>query len=120
MKYENVLAHVDVNDFEGALSWYENLFGRPADRRPMDGTAEWQLSAGGGIQIYHTAGSPATVIVGVADVDDAIEEIAQRGIAATVDENLSGKFRLAVIKDPSGNTIVLSSAPSATEDQLLG
>ena len=116
MKYENVLAHLDVNDFEGALSWYEKLFGRPADGQPMEGTAEWQLSAGGGIQIYRNAGSAATVVLGVADVDDAVDEIVGRGISATVDEKLSGKFRLAFVNDPAGNTIVLSSRPPATSN----
>ena len=66
MEFDNVLAHLDVGDFDGALSWYEKFFGRKADRRPMDGTAEWQLSAGGGIQIYRDAGAAATVVLGVA------------------------------------------------------
>ena len=116
MKFENVLAHFDVDDFDEALSWYEQFFGRPADQRPMDGTAEWQLSSGGGIQIFRSAGSPATVVLGVADVDNIVSEIVGRGIEAAVDEKLSGKFRLAFVKDPADNTIVLSSRPPATRN----
>jgi len=114
MKFENVLAHLDVDDFDGALSWYERFFGRPADERPMDGTAEWQLSPGGGIQIFRSVGSPTTVVLGVADVDTIVEEIFGRGIVAAIDEKLSGKFRLAFVKNPADNTIVLSSRPPAT------
>jgi predicted enzyme related to lactoylglutathione lyase len=115
MEFENVLAHLDVGDFDGALSWYEKFFGRKADRRPMDGTAEWQLSAGGGIQIYGDSGAAATVVLGVEDVDNTLVEINGRGISVAVDETLSGKFRLAFVKDPAGNTIVLSSQPPATK-----
>jgi len=109
MKIENVLAHVDVSDFDRALSWYEKLFGRAADRNPMTGTAEWQLTENGGLQIYQQSGVPATVVLGVLEVDAAVEEITGRGIAASVDESLSGQFRIANLVDPDGNTIVLSS-----------
>lgn len=43
MIIRTVLAEMAVKDLTPELAWYERLFGRPADTRPMEGLAEWYL-----------------------------------------------------------------------------
>jgi hypothetical protein len=51
MPIEHVLAVVPVSDLERADAWYEALFGRPADNRPMPSLAEWQVTSAGWVQV---------------------------------------------------------------------
>ena len=51
MAIEHVLAVVPVSDLERADAWYEALFGRPADNRPMPGLVEWQVTGAGWVQV---------------------------------------------------------------------
>ena len=44
MTIEHVLAVIPVRDLSSAVLWYERLLGRPADNRPMDTLAEWQVT----------------------------------------------------------------------------
>jgi predicted enzyme related to lactoylglutathione lyase len=109
MAVVNVLPVLMVEDFDAAVTWYEALFGRAPDRRPMDGCVEWQLAGSGGVQVYRDAESAggSTVIIGVDDVDAYVAELGGRGIGAETFDVPSGQFRLATIQDPAGNTITL-------------
>ena len=110
MSYVNVLPSLQVSDLETTVDWYERLFGRAPDRRPMDGCVEWQLAATGGLQIFRNPGNTAaaTVIIGLDDLDTQVVELGRRGIVVEAYDVPSGQFRLAQLRDPSGNTIVLS------------
>lgn len=110
MSIINVLSTLQVDDFDAALTWYESLFGRAPDRRPMDGLAEWQLTAGGGVQVYRNAAAAGatTVVIGVEDIDAHIADLAARGISAEASDVPSGRFRLATVQDPAGNAITFS------------
>jgi hypothetical protein len=52
MPIVSALAGIMVNNLDAAVAWYEKLLDRPADKRPMDGLAEWQMPDGGWIQVY--------------------------------------------------------------------
>jgi hypothetical protein len=43
MSIKNAIASVAVKDLGAAVQWYETLFGRPADSRPMAEVAEWNV-----------------------------------------------------------------------------
>src|SRR5690606_33548278 len=47
MTVVQLLAVVPTADFDTARAWYTRLAGRPADRSPMDGCDEWQLTGSG-------------------------------------------------------------------------
>jgi predicted enzyme related to lactoylglutathione lyase len=112
MAFTDVLTVLMVADFGSAAPWYERLFGRPPDRRPMANCAEWQVTAGGSVQVYQDPGHAGgtTVVVGVDDVDAHVRECAERGLAFTVADTPSGQFRLATVEDPAGNTVMLSQS----------
>jgi predicted enzyme related to lactoylglutathione lyase len=108
--YVNVLPSLQVESFNDTVNWYERLFARAPDRRPMDGCVEWQLASTGGLQVYRNpdGAAPATVIIGLDDLAAEIEALRGRGIDAEPYDVPSGQFRLAQIQDPSGNTVILS------------
>lgn len=69
MPINSVLAVLTVANFDAALAWYERFFARTADRRPMDGLAEWQVTDTASVQLVHDpdrAGS-ALLTLGVDD-----------------------------------------------------
>lgn len=110
MTMSNVFAVIPVVDFESARAWYERLWGRPADRNPMDGLAEWQITEGGAIQMLRDsdrAGS-AMLTVGVDDVDALITVLAERNLDVGAAQDTPGGFRITAITDPAGNIITLA------------
>lgn len=110
MQITNVLPTMQVDDFDEAVTWYEQLFGRAPDRRPIDGLAKWQLVTGGGVQVYRNAAAAGgtTVVINVQDIDADAADLAGRGIRAEPFDVPSGQFRLAMVEDPDGNTVTIS------------
>jgi predicted enzyme related to lactoylglutathione lyase len=111
MEIQNVLASVAVKDPAAAVEWYEKIFGRPADSRPMPAVAEWKFPSGGWIQVYHLAeragGCSCTFAV------DSLDEIARCLRKAGVDpgeEMSSARTRVLMIKDPDGNSLAFAQA----------
>lgn len=111
MTVTNVLAQVTTADFEAASRWCEALAGRPADEVSMAGTASWQLTPNGGIQLFADADHAGTgrVTIAVDDVDAHMAGIADRGLDRVVPQDTeSGQFRVAVVADPDGNTLTFA------------
>jgi predicted enzyme related to lactoylglutathione lyase len=109
MQIVNVLAVLMVDDFVTAAAWYERLFDRGPDRRPMATCAEWQLGPGGSIQVFQEADQAGgtTVVLGVDDVDAHVTHLTGRGFVLHVFDTPDGQFRRAAIQDPAGNTVML-------------
>ncbi len=116
MAITGIYAVVAVSDLDIALKWYERLLGRPADKLPMDGLAQWEFSTGGGVQLLrdaaHAGASLATIIVDnlQADIAALTERGSTDGTITTGD-----KARFATITDPEGNVITFAE-PIITTD----
>jgi hypothetical protein len=106
----NVLAHLELTEFDDGVAWYSKLFGREPDRRPMDGCAEWQLAGTGGVQVYDGENAPGTLIIGVSRIDETAADLATRDITLDITTVESGQFRVAALKDPSGNTVMFTES----------
>ena len=109
MQFQTVFAGTPVADHAAAQAWYERLLGRPADRRPMDGLAEWDLTAGGGIQVSIDAERAGTTVLtlSVDDLDGYAATLKGRGITVgTIETGVVSRF--AAVTDPDGNTIMLA------------
>ncbi|ODT72728.1 MAG: hypothetical protein ABS75_02690 [Pelagibacterium sp. SCN 63-23] len=115
MTLTNVLAGIAVEDLAKSLAWYEYVFGRPADARPMADVAEWKLPGGGWVHVMtdeDRAGASFTVLV----VDDIAEELARLetyGIKP-VAKAIGDFFKTAKLRDPDGNMLVLSQPQQGT------
>ena len=109
MSFEHVLAVVPVSDLERSDAWYEALFGRPADNRPMPSLVEWQVTPAGWVQVTVDADRAGSGLLNLA-VDDLAafrEELATRGVDTDEIQEVSKGVELSAMSDPDGNTITL-------------
>jgi glyoxylase I family protein len=109
MPIEHVLAVVPVSDIERADAWYEALFGRPADNRPMPTLVEWQVTGAGWVQVTvdsDRAGS-AMLNFAVSDLAATRDELATRGVDTAEIQPVNKGVELSVTSDPDGNAITL-------------
>lgn len=115
MTITNALAGIAVEDTAEALDFYERLFGRPADARPMKDAAEWKLAGGGWVQVFtdaDRAGASSLTLV----VDDLAEELGRLALQGLtpVSKAMGDFFKTAKFRDPDGNQIILSQPQPGT------
>jgi catechol 2,3-dioxygenase-like lactoylglutathione lyase family enzyme len=106
-----VLANLGVSDLAQAERWYALVLGGPPAARPMEGLLEWNLVAGGGVQVWREparAGGSGCVLA-VDDLDDVAGRLAAAGVAHDGPQP-GGGARLLVLADPDGNRVVLTGA----------
>jgi glyoxylase I family protein len=109
MPIEHVLAVVPVSDLERADAWYEALFGRPADNRPMPSLVEWQVTDGGWVQVTVDTDRAGAGLLNFA-VDDLAatrNELATRGVDTGEIHPVTRGVELSATSDPDGNAITL-------------
>jgi predicted enzyme related to lactoylglutathione lyase len=109
MTITNALASVAVNDLTRSMTWYQKLFGREADSRPMPEVAEWQFKGGGWLQVYQLkerAGA-GSVTFAVSGLEDQIEQLRKIGIDSGK-PMVSERVKVVMIKDPDGNSIAFA------------
>ena len=109
MSFTAVMPALAVSDFDAGVAWYERFFGRPADRRPMDGLAEWDVTEGGTVQVVRDVdrAGRATATLAVDNLDTTISDLNSRGLH--VGDVVEGAVaKLTRIDDPEGNTLILA------------
>jgi glyoxylase I family protein len=109
MALKNVLAGVAVKNLEEAEVWYDTLFGRAPDTRPMDELVEWQLPGGGWLQVFvseERAGKCSITLV-EDDFQGRLEEL-NRLKLQILSVVQSEKVRVCIIHDLDGNQIVFA------------
>lgn len=109
MSIEHLLAVVPVSDLEVANAWFEKLFGRSADNNPMPVLVEWQVIAGGWVQVFVDAERAGTGLLNFAvdDLEAHVAEAGRRGLKPGAIEDVNKGVRLATLADPDGNVIRL-------------
>src|SRR5215203_6030069 len=109
MSIEHVLAVVPVSDLERADAWYEALFGRPADNRPMSTLVKWQVTRAGWVQVTVDRERAGCGLLNFA-VDDLAatrDELATRGVDTGEIQPVNKGVELSATTDPDGNAITL-------------
>jgi predicted enzyme related to lactoylglutathione lyase len=111
----NVLAGIAVDDLSEVLDFYQMLFGRPADARPMSEVAEWKLPGGGWVQVFtdaDRAGAGTLTLV----VDELAPELARLDLLGLkpVSKAMGDFFKTAKFRDPDGNQIIFSQPQPGT------
>ena len=105
-----VLAGLPVANVDTAIPWYEQLFGRPPDARPMPPLADWNFEHTGTLQLVEDAdrAGGGLVTFTVADLRSHMAAVAARGIdVAEIDDTTSDKVLFTSLRDPEGNSITL-------------
>jgi catechol 2,3-dioxygenase-like lactoylglutathione lyase family enzyme len=103
----HVLAVAPVTELDKACDFYERLFGRGPDNRPMDTLAEWRVTDTGWLQVFSGPGQVGTTSVNFA-VDDLaawLDGLLARGLDPGEVQDADKGVRLSSIDDPDGNTI---------------
>ena len=111
MLIKNALASVAVQDLDLAIKWYERLFGKTADSRPMPEVAEWKFERGGWLQVYQLperAGSGSFTLA-VNSIEELAAHLGKLGIN-TGESSSSEKVKTLMITDPDGNHIAFAEA----------
>jgi len=111
----NALAGIAVENLADALDFYERLFGRPADARPMGEVAEWKLPGGGWVHVSTDADRAGASMLTLI-VDDLSEELGRLSLQglAPVAKSVGDFFKTAKFRDPDGNQIVFSQPQAGT------
>ncbi|KKC37710.1 hypothetical protein WH87_08320 [Devosia epidermidihirudinis] len=111
----NALAGIAVDNLADALDFYERLFGRPADARPMGEVAEWKLPGGGWVHIATDADRAGASLVTLI-VDDLSEELGRLSLQGLmpVAKSMGDFFKTAKFRDPDGNQIIFSQPQHGT------
>ncbi len=114
MSILKVLAVAPVADMDASVGWYERLFGRPADARPMPSLADWHVTDSGWVQVFQDPerARSALLNLAVADLEAELAELSQRGIASGEVTTATKAGKLAVVADPDGNTVTLIEGPA--------
>ena len=109
MSITNALAGIAVDDLATALGWYEQVFGRPADARPMADVAEWKFSTGGWVQVFtdsDRAGASSVTLI-VDDLAALLVDFEAKGIVP-VSKRIGDYVKTAILRDPDGNQLIFS------------
>ena len=100
----DLYAGIPVNDYAGALAWYERLLGSPPSFFPHDTEAVWELAEHRSVYIVqrpeHAGHAMHTIIVD--DLDTLMAGIAQRGLEPAKRETYSNGVRKTTYVDPDG------------------
>jgi hypothetical protein len=111
MAITNALASLAVKDLRVSEPWYEKLFGRPADSRPMGEVVEWKFEGGGWLQVYEgpeRAGHGSCTLA-VTSLEEQIAALRGLGIG-TGEPSISPQVKVIMVKDPDGNSIAFAEA----------
>jgi hypothetical protein len=106
-KFNDIAAVVATRDYSAARSWYSRVIGREPDLEPVDGVAEWQITATAWLQLVEDpqrAGKSA-VRIGVADLGVQIAELTEFGIAAGEPAIIADTVKVVDVSDLDGNEV---------------
>ena len=111
MSIDNALASVAVKDLKAAVAWYEQLFERPADSRPMPEVAEWKFERGGWLQVYELPerAGQGSFTLSVSDIEDVVAQAQKLGID-TSNRSSGAMVKTLMITDLDGNHIAFAEA----------
>lgn len=89
--------------------WFEKVFGRPPDAKPMSGLVEWYHRGAAGLQLYedraHAGHGTLTLVVG--RLSEERERLVRAGLTPGPIE-VATTTTLVRMTDPDGNLIVLA------------
>lgn len=102
-----LFAAIPVSDFAASTEWYARLFGRPADIVVHESEVMWRLADAAWCYVLHDdrRAGHTVVTLCVADLGQALAELATRGIASGPVDSIGDSARKATIADLDGNSV---------------
>lgn len=124
-QFNGLTVCLQVGPTDEALHFYEDLFGRSPDFSTHADFHEWEISAGGWIQISTDNESPQ-VLPGrlrfdVPSIREAMAGLADLDVAITESFTLPGVVSIAEFEDPWGNKLgIYEDLASTSEAPVYG
>ena len=114
MAINTILAHLSVRDLSISEPWFEILFGRPADTRPMPGLVEWLHGDQAGLQLFEdsTKAGHGTLTLLVTGLSAMSVRLDAAGLKVNEIESATA-VDLIRLHDPDGNLVVLAEPKHA-------
>lgn len=111
MTLEKIYAQLSCSDLSASLEWFEQLFGRRPDARPMQGLVEWHLVRGAGFQLFEQPADAGhgTLTLIVAGLREEHARLAAAGLRPGEVEP-ADTTSLVRLRDPDDNLVVLAQA----------
>ena len=106
---EKIYAQLSCNDLSKSAAWFETLFGRAPDARPMDGLAEWHHADSAGLQLFEDAANAGrgTLTLIVRDLVGERARLSGNGLEPP-DIEPADTTSLLRLRDLDGNLVVLA------------
>lgn len=101
----DIAAAVATDRFDESLAWYTRLFGREPDLRPVEGVAEWQVTATAWLQLVTDAdrAGRSAVRFGVDDLAQTTRALAGLGVDVPEPQVIADLVAVVDVSDPDGN-----------------
>jgi len=109
MDFEMLFAGTPVADFDVSVDWYTALLGRAADIPVTEDEVMWQFTDTSFLYVLRDPerAGRSVVTMSVPDLDAAVAEAAQRGIAGAPIVRVGTAGRKALFTDPDGNQVAI-------------
>lgn len=109
MPIEKIYAQLACSDLARSIAWFETLFGRSPDARPMDGLAEWHHGDHAGLQVFEDASNAGrgTLTLIVSDLRNEHSRLSDAGLAPSAIQPVD-TGSLVQLRDPDRNLVVLA------------
>ena len=109
MSIAKIYAQLACSDHAESTSWFERLFGRVPDARPMVGLAEWHHRDAAGLQLFQdpfNAGRGTVTLI----TDNLREERARLAASGLAPPDIEPADTVSLLRlhDPDGNLVVLA------------
>jgi catechol 2,3-dioxygenase-like lactoylglutathione lyase family enzyme len=107
MPMNDISAVVATRDYATARAWYSRILGREPDLEPIDGVAEWQITATAWLQLIEDANraGKSAVRFGVSELAAQIAELNDADIATGEPVVIADMVAVVDIADADGNEV---------------
>ena len=113
MPIQKIYAQLSCADISKSAIWFEKLFDRVPDERPMDGLAEWHYGDSAGLQLFENpkdAGHGTLTLI-VEGLHGEHKRLERAGLAPGTLESATSTS-LIRLRDPDNNLVVIAQPES--------
>ena len=109
MAIERIYAQLACSDLTRSIRWFQKLFGRAPDARPMDGLAEWHHRDAAGFQLFENEGNAGkgTLTLIASELRAEHSRLQGSGLEPG-DIEPADTTSLVRLRDPDDNLVVLA------------
>lgn len=114
MEIEKIYAQLSCSDLTQSTAWFEMIFDREPDARPMTGLVEWHHQARAGLQLFENdanAGQGTLTLI-VRDLQSMHSRLTDCGMRPP-DIESADTVNIVRLRDPDGNLVVLAQPRDA-------